>query len=61
MIDKTDMEIRAIKDARRFLAEVFTELSLMSAFQHRTAAEIADELRSLPFEPYAPVRQQQRL
>jgi Family of unknown function (DUF6511) len=40
MIDKTDMEIRAIKDARRFLAEVLTELGLIAPFHDRSAAEI---------------------
>lgn len=40
MIDKTDMEIRAITDARRKLAEALTELGLMAPFHDRSAAEI---------------------
>jgi len=40
MIDKTDMEARAIKQARRFFAEVIQELGLMPAFEDRPAAEI---------------------
>jgi hypothetical protein len=40
MIDKTDMEIQALKDARRFFAETLTELGLMSAFRDRSAVEI---------------------
>jgi hypothetical protein len=40
MIDKTDMEKRAIKDARRFFAEALTELGLIVPFQERGAEEI---------------------
>lgn len=40
MIDKTDIEKQAIKDARRFLAEVLNELGLIAPFQDRSAADI---------------------
>lgn len=40
MIDKTDMERQAIRDARRFFAEALTDLGLMEPFQDRSAAEI---------------------
>jgi len=40
MIDKTDMETRAIRDARRFLAEVLLELDLMAPFHDRKPEEI---------------------
>lgn len=40
MIDKTDMEKRAIADARHFLAEVLNEMDLMDTFLNRTPEEI---------------------
>ena len=40
VIDKTPMEERAIKDARRPFAEVLAELDLMAPFHNRSAAEI---------------------
>jgi membrane-bound lytic murein transglycosylase MltF len=40
MIDKTEMEQRAIRDARSFLAAILTELGLMAPFFDRPPAEI---------------------
>jgi hypothetical protein len=40
MINKTAMEARAVKDARRALAQALTELDLMEAFRDRSAADI---------------------
>ena len=40
MIDKTETEKQAIKDARKFLAEVLNELGLMAPFHDRSANDI---------------------
>ena len=40
MIDKTETEVRAIKETRATFAEVIEELGLMPAFERRTAPEI---------------------
>ncbi|HYN39949.1 MAG TPA: DUF6511 domain-containing protein [Rhodospirillales bacterium] len=40
MIDKTDMERLAIRDARRLFAEALIELGLMDPFLDRSAADI---------------------
>ncbi len=40
MINKTDMEARAIRDARRQLAEVLTQLGLMAPFFDRPPEDI---------------------
>ncbi len=40
MIDKTAMEARAIKAARRDLAETLNNLGLMPAFNDRSPADI---------------------
>lgn len=40
MIDKTQYEQQAIKDARRAFAEALTDLGLMASFFDRSAADI---------------------
>lgn len=40
VIDRTPMEARALKDARRPFAEVLQELDLLAPFATRSAAEI---------------------
>ena len=40
VIDKSRMETQAIKDARRFFAEVLTEMGLLAPFHDRPPAEI---------------------
>jgi len=40
MIDKTDMETRAIRDARRTFAKALIEMGLMEPFFDRSAEDI---------------------
>lgn len=40
MIDKSNIEVHAIKEARKNLAEILVELDLMTPFLHRPAEDI---------------------
>jgi len=40
VVDKTEMEARAVMEARRARAEALAELGLLDAFRNRSAAEI---------------------
>jgi hypothetical protein len=51
--DKYRVRVRIAEDSYRDLVAYFLDIA-----QRRTAAQIADDLYYLPYEPYAPVRQQ---
>jgi uncharacterized protein DUF6511 len=58
VINKTDMEIRAIRDARKQFASALSELGLMSAFQKRPASDI-DRIISACIEGFQTSMQRQ--
>jgi Family of unknown function (DUF6511) len=60
MIDKTDMEQRAIKDARRPFAEALTELGLVEHFFDLTAEQI-DQLIEAALDGFQKSMQRQAL
>jgi Family of unknown function (DUF6511) len=60
VIDKTDMEQQAIKDARRPLAEALTELGLMQHFLELGAGQI-DQLIEAAVDGFQESMQRQAL
>ncbi|MGH6895146.1 MAG: DUF6511 domain-containing protein [Geminicoccaceae bacterium] len=60
MIDKTDLEQQAIKDARRPFAEILTELGLMEHFFELSAEEI-DQLIEAAVDGFQESMQRQAL